>query len=64
VNGTYNIVVNNVLFVDPSHSMRVFKTQLSWLEDRLRYAQDHQAKQVYGELRLLKPLNYMSSLFA
>lgn len=64
VNGTYNIIVNNVLFVDPSHSMRVFKTQLSWLEDRLRYAQDHQAKQVYGELRLLKPLNYMSSLFA
>ncbi|KAL3800302.1 hypothetical protein HJC23_003598 [Cyclotella cryptica] len=47
VNGTYNIVLNNVLFVDPSGAKRIYKTQLKWLEERLKYAQDHQAKQVY-----------------
>ncbi|KAL7520759.1 hypothetical protein ACHAWX_005466 [Stephanocyclus meneghinianus] len=52
VNGTYNIVLNNVLFVDPSGAKRIYKTQLRWLEERLKYAQDHQAKQVYGELFL------------
>lgn len=46
-NGTYNIVLNNVLFVDPSGAKRIFNTQLRWLEDRLKYAQDHQAKQIY-----------------
>ncbi|KAL7512935.1 hypothetical protein ACHAXN_011863 [Cyclotella atomus] len=47
VNGTYNICVNNVLFVDPSGGKRIFKTQMKWLEERLRYAQDYHAKQVY-----------------
>lgn len=50
VNGTYNICVNNVLFVDPSGGKRIFKTQMKWLEERLRYAQDYHAKQVYGEI--------------
>ena len=36
--------------MDPSGSKRIFKTQLRWLEDRLRYAQDHQAKQIYGKM--------------
>jgi hypothetical protein len=52
VNSTYNIVLNNVLFVDPSGAKRIYKTQLRWLEERLKYAQDHQAKQVYGQLFL------------
>ncbi|KAL7473812.1 hypothetical protein ACHAXS_014348 [Conticribra weissflogii] len=46
-NGTYNIVLNNVLFVDHSRAKKMHATQLQWLEDRLRYAQDHEAKQVY-----------------
>ena len=50
VNGTYNIVVNNVIFIDPSGSKRIYKTQLRWLEERLSYALEHHAKQVYGEL--------------
>ncbi len=53
VNGTYNIVVNNVLFVDPSGAKRIYKTQLRWLEERLKYARDHQAKQIYGKLVML-----------
>lgn len=52
VNGTYNICLNNVLFVDPSGGKRIFKTQLKWLEERLRYAQEHHAKQVYGKFFL------------
>ena len=47
VNGTYNIVLNNVLFIDPSGAKRIYNAQLRWLEDRLKYAQDHQAKQVF-----------------
>ena len=34
-NGTYNIVVNNVLFVDPSGAKRVYRSQLKWLEETL-----------------------------
>ena len=46
-NGTYNIVLNNVLFVDPSGAEEIFNEQLEWLEDRLEYAKDHHAVQIY-----------------
>jgi len=39
--------VNNVLFINPSSAQRIYKTQLRWLEERLRYARDHDAKQIY-----------------
>mmetsp|Transcript_26437 Transcript_26437/g.54758 ORF Transcript_26437/g.54758 Transcript_26437/m.54758 type:complete len:593 (+) Transcript_26437:19-1797(+) len=47
VNGTYNIVLNNVLFVDPSGAREIFDKQLVWLEDRLKYAQEHDAKMIF-----------------
>ena len=37
-NGTYNIVVNSALFSDPSSTLDLYTAQLTWLEDRLRYA--------------------------
>jgi len=40
-------VLNNVLFVDPSGAQRIFNTQLRWLENRLEYARDHQAKNIF-----------------
>lgn len=40
-------MLNNVLFVDPSGAQRIFNTQLRWLENRLEYARDHQAKNVF-----------------
>ena len=46
-NGTYNIVINNVLFVDPSGAQDMFDKQLVWLEDRLKYAHEHNAKMVF-----------------
>lgn len=46
-NGTYNIVLNNVIFVDPSGAEEIFKEQLEWLEGRLQYAKDHRAAQIY-----------------
>lgn len=41
--------MNNVLFINPSSAQRIYKTQLRWLEERLRYARDHDAKQIYGK---------------
>lgn len=46
-NGSYNIVLNNVLFVDRSGAERIFNTQLRWLENRLQYATDHQAANIF-----------------
>jgi hypothetical protein len=46
-NGSYNIVLNNVLFVDRSGAERIFNTQLRWLENRLQYARDHQAANIF-----------------
>lgn len=46
-NGTYNIVLNNVLFADPSGAQEMFDEQLEWLEGRLQYAKDHHAAQIY-----------------
>jgi hypothetical protein len=46
-NGSYNIVLNNVLFVDRSGAERIFNTQLRWLENRLQYAKEHQAANIF-----------------
>ncbi|KAL7554929.1 hypothetical protein ACHAWF_018483 [Thalassiosira exigua] len=46
-NGTYNIILNNVLFVDPSGARKIFTQQLRWLEERLRYARSHQAIHIF-----------------
>ncbi len=46
-NGSYNIVLNNVLFVDRSGAERIFNTQLRWLENRLQYARDHHAANIF-----------------
>ena len=46
-NGCYNIVLNNVLFNDPSEAFDIFEEQLEWLEDRLKYARRHRTKQIF-----------------
>lgn len=46
-NGTYNVVLNSVLFSDPSGAPDLFQEQLEWLEDRLRYARDHDAANIF-----------------
>ncbi len=47
VNGTYNIVLNNVLFVNPEGAEEMYSKQLHWLHDRLSYARRHHAAQIY-----------------
>jgi len=46
-NGTYNIVMNNVLFNDPTGAPDLFDEQIEWLEGRLKYANDHHANQIF-----------------
>ncbi len=46
-NGSYNIVLNNVVYQDPTGAERIFKTQHRWLENRLQYARDHQATNIF-----------------
>lgn len=46
-NGTYNIILNNVLFNNPEGAPEMFKEQLEWLEDRLKYANKFNAAQIY-----------------
>jgi hypothetical protein len=47
VNGSYNIVLNNVLFFDPTAAMDMHKEQIVWLEQRLEYAVQHKAVQIF-----------------
>lgn len=46
-NGTYNIILNNVLFTNPDGAEEMFIEQLDWLEERLEYANSQQAAQIY-----------------
>lgn len=46
-NGTYNIVLNNVLFTNPDGAEQIFLEQLDWLEERLEYANRHHATQIF-----------------
>ena len=46
-NGTYNIILNNVLFNNPDGAMDIFEDQLKWLEDRLKYANKFHAAQIF-----------------
>uniref|UniRef100_A0A7S2R502 Calcineurin-like phosphoesterase domain-containing protein n=1 Tax=Eucampia antarctica TaxID=49252 RepID=A0A7S2R502_9STRA len=46
-NGTYNIVLNNVLFNNPDGALEMFDEQLEWLEERLKYANKFHAAQIY-----------------
>ena len=46
-NGCYNIILNNVIFTDPSGAIEMFYEQLDWLENRLKYANDHKADQIF-----------------
>lgn len=46
-NGTYNIILNNVLFNNPDGAMDIFEDQLKWLEDRLQYANKFRAAQIF-----------------
>ena len=39
--------------MNPSSAQTIYKTQLRWLEERLRYAQDHDAKQIYGKFSII-----------
>jgi len=43
----YNIVVNTCLFNDASKAPSHFKDQYTWLEERLQYATDKQAQQIF-----------------
>eukprot|EP00592_Proboscia_alata_P005477 CAMPEP_0194382300 /NCGR_PEP_ID=MMETSP0174-20130528/59506_1 /TAXON_ID=216777 /ORGANISM="Proboscia alata, Strain PI-D3" /LENGTH=505 /DNA_ID=CAMNT_0039167491 /DNA_START=198 /DNA_END=1715 /DNA_ORIENTATION=+ len=47
VNGTYNIALNNVLFSDPTDAPDLFEEQNAWLENRLIYANEHGAEQIF-----------------
>ena len=46
-NGSYNIILNNVLFNHPDGATLIFEEQLRWLEERLKYANDYQAAQIF-----------------
>jgi len=46
-NGTYNIVLNNVLFSDPTGAPDMFEEQLDWLRHRLQYATSHGATHIF-----------------
>jgi len=46
-NGSYNIVMNNVLFSEPSGAMDMFEEHLTWLEERLEYGVSHQANHIF-----------------
>lgn len=46
-NGTYNIILNNVLFNNPEGAPEMFNEQLEWLEERLNYANKFNATQIY-----------------
>jgi hypothetical protein len=46
-NGSYNIVLNNVLYVDPSGAEDMFNTQHQWLENCLQYANDEHATNIF-----------------
>lgn len=47
-NGTYNIIVNNSLFADPSDAKQMFDEQLAWLEERLIYATEKNARMIFA----------------
>jgi 3',5'-cyclic AMP phosphodiesterase CpdA len=47
VNGTYNIVLNSSLFSDPSGAEALYRDQLAWLEERLKYARDNRARSIF-----------------
>lgn len=42
-NGTYNIVLNSALFSDPTGAESLYREQLEWLQERLRYARSKNA---------------------
>ena len=44
---TYNIVLNTSVFYDPSDSKEIYRDQLAWLEDRLRYAREQNASHIF-----------------
>jgi len=46
-NGTYNIVLNNVLFMNSEGAREIYDEQLKWLKDQLVYANDHCASQIF-----------------
>merc|ERR1712086_1091356 len=46
-NATYNIMLNNCLFFDPSGAPELYDKQLQWLEDRLLYANRHGANHIF-----------------
>jgi hypothetical protein len=46
-NGTYNIVLNTNIFSNPSGAQDLYRNQLAWLEERLKYAQQKEARQIF-----------------
>jgi hypothetical protein len=46
-NGTYNIVLNSALFNDPTETKQLYQDQLTWLEQRLQYATQQKARQIF-----------------
>jgi hypothetical protein len=46
-NGSYNIVLNSVLFSNPDDAMELYDEQLTWLESRLIYAKNHSANHIF-----------------
>ena len=46
-NGSYNIVLNNVLFSNPDGAKDLYEEQLAWLESRLSYARNHDTNHIF-----------------
>jgi hypothetical protein len=44
---SYHIVLNTNLFMDPSAAPDIYDTQLTWLQERLRYARRNQARHIF-----------------
>jgi 3',5'-cyclic AMP phosphodiesterase CpdA len=47
VHRTYHIVLNTALFSNPTAAMELYENQLAWLEERLRYAKDKKATNIF-----------------
>lgn len=46
-NGTYNLVLNTSLFANPTGAPDLYQQQLQWLEDRLEYATQRRATNIF-----------------
>ncbi|KAL7547685.1 hypothetical protein ACHAWF_010966 [Thalassiosira exigua] len=53
VNGTFNLCLNNCLFSNPTGAPDLFEEQLRWMEAKLAYARENDARYDYSRLVVL-----------